>query len=1190
MSCALKFRGFVRSLSGAFAVAASLAAGVLATGVLTVVAPEGGKVTAGEPVREFLEALREANYYDVAIDYIDQMANSPLAPVAVKESLAYERGVTLMQGARFQKDFSLREKQLDSAQQAFDQFVTNQPNHPMAFAAKSELGNLLVERGNLKMERVKRPAETGKDKLRGEAKTLYQTAYKTFQTLSTDLKTKLEQLPKNIDQKKDPRRYEQRDQMRADYLQAELLAAAVLEKSADSMDKASKEYKDTLTAAAKEYGDLYNKYRQRVAGLYARMYQGRCYQNMGNFKEAMSYYEELLQNPEEPRDFHELRTKVMLLAVDCWMHDSQKKYSEVLVKAAPWVEKAYPSEMRSTEFQGLRLAVARANKAMADQIKVTKPKDPQIAQLMGDARKLAQFVARTPGEVQKDAQKLLAELGVAGAAAGGDKALPKTFADARQAGKDALDSVAVAKVNLDSLPPRIRDEKDPAVKKTLEDQLKASQEAQTTGLGEAMRMFDRALQLATSETTDDEMNSVRYFLCFLNYTTGDHVKAAVLGEFVAKRYPDSAGARQCGKIAMASYLKMYGDAKIDSKPQIDKLLGDFDKDKDGKISTDEFTSMPDEAKAPLAKADVDGNGKIEQAELVRLTTRFESDRIIDICNYITGKWPDQPEAQEALATLIQFMISENQLDKAQELLSRIPEETPQRGTAELKLGQAFWGAYLRGMQLTYEQEQQANSAGVNDPAVKQQIAARREELKALRVRAEKTLVDGVARMEKSGKIDTTFASAALSLAQVFVDTNQAPNAVALLEKQAVGPLALLLTKNEAANKPNYAEETYKTALRAYISSLSLAKGEAAGVLIKKADTIMNLLNGVVAGVPDGSKRLFAIYYSLARDLEQQMQLAPPETKKNLALGFETFLNQVRNTATELNVIYWVASTYQSMGESYAPGANRQVAADAVRYYGEAAKTFQDILDRGKSGKLVVEGQLQGQISLQLAKTRRSMGEFDQAIKLFMEILTKNPALLSVQTEAAKTYEEWAERSGDGKYYLHAIQGSMESRTKKSVIWGWAEIAKITSGKPQFRDNFYEARYHVALGRYKYAMLPKNAAEKKKHLDAAEQALGKTVQLFPNLDGDGSPNQKPYRTQYDQLARMMQKAIGKPEKGVALYEPQLAPAAPAAAPATGGTAPQRAAAPAAKPAAPATSAPAAKPAATSAAAVAPAAKK
>jgi len=289
-----------------------------------------------------------------------------------------------------------------------------------------------------------------------------------------------------------------------------------------------------------------------------------------------------------------------------------------------------------------------------------------------------------------------------------------------------------------------------------------------------------------------------------------------------------------------------------------------------------------------------------------------------------------------------------------------------------------------------------------------------------------------------------------------------------------------------------------------------------------------------------------------------MQLAPPETKKNLALGFETFLNQVRSTATELNVLYWVASTYQSMGESYTPGANKQLAPDAVRYYGEAAKTFQDILDRGKSGKLQVEGQLQGQIGLQLAKTRRSMGEFDQAIKLFMETLTKNPALLSVQTEAAKTYEEWAERSGDGKYFLHAIQGSMESRTKKSVIWGWAEIAKITSGKPQFRDNFYEARYHVALGRYKYAMLPKNAAEKKKHLDAAEQALGKTVQLFPNLDGDGSPNQKPFRAQYDALARLMQKATGKPEKGVAAYEPQVAPAA--------------------------------KPAATSAAAVAPAAKK
>ncbi len=131
-----------------------------------------GAATAAEPAAEFLRALREADLYELAIDYLDQMADSPLVAAQFKEAIPYERGITLMEGARHQKDFSLREKQLDAAQVALDQFVKQFPNHAMAFSAKSELGNLLVERANLKMDRTKRPVEPQKDKLKTEARVL----------------------------------------------------------------------------------------------------------------------------------------------------------------------------------------------------------------------------------------------------------------------------------------------------------------------------------------------------------------------------------------------------------------------------------------------------------------------------------------------------------------------------------------------------------------------------------------------------------------------------------------------------------------------------------------------------------------------------------------------------------------------------------------------------------------------------------------------------------------------------------------------------------------------------------------------------------------------------------------------------------------------------------------------------------
>ena len=51
-----------------------------------------------EQAREFLDILREHRYYDEAIEYLDSLKDSPLVPVNFKETLLYERGLTLVAG------------------------------------------------------------------------------------------------------------------------------------------------------------------------------------------------------------------------------------------------------------------------------------------------------------------------------------------------------------------------------------------------------------------------------------------------------------------------------------------------------------------------------------------------------------------------------------------------------------------------------------------------------------------------------------------------------------------------------------------------------------------------------------------------------------------------------------------------------------------------------------------------------------------------------------------------------------------------------------------------------------------------------------------------------------------------------------------------------------------------------------
>ena len=84
------------------------------------------------------------------------------------------------------------------------------------------------------------------------------------------------------------------------------------------------------------------------------------------------------------------------------------------------------------------------------------------------------------------------------------------------------------------------------------------------------------------------------------------------------------------------------------------------------------------------------------------------------------------------------------------------------------------------------------------------------------------------------------------------------------------------------------ESAFRAALAGYMSML-------AGRMVQeilKAKAVMQQLNSVVGESPDGKKRLVSIYFTLARDLEEQLNAAEIAEKKNvLAAGFETFLTK-----------------------------------------------------------------------------------------------------------------------------------------------------------------------------------------------------------------------------------------------------------------------------------------------------------
>ena len=241
----------------------------------------------------------------------------------------YERGMKMLEEARQQRNFERRIELLDEAEAVFQTFLKENPEHSSAYSARSHIGNILIERARMQMER----ARNTDGNTQAEARRLYEQAYEIFEKMEAELKTMLAEfaLPPK------PGRLAIRDRLRADYLQAQLLMAAVLEESADTYDSEDAKRQEILAKAAEEYREISRKYRTLLAGQYAQLYRGRCLWKSGKCKEALQCFEEVLGQPDV-KEFIAVKTKALCLALECWLDDSQKQYRQATVRGeeASW--------------------------------------------------------------------------------------------------------------------------------------------------------------------------------------------------------------------------------------------------------------------------------------------------------------------------------------------------------------------------------------------------------------------------------------------------------------------------------------------------------------------------------------------------------------------------------------------------------------------------------------------------------------------------------------------------------------------------------------------------------------------------------------------------------------------------------------------------------------------------------------
>lgn len=461
--------------------------------------------------------------------------------------------------------------------------------------------------------------------------------------------------------------------------------------------------------------------------------------------------------------------------------------------------------------------------------------------------------------------------------------------------------------------------------------------------------------------------------------------------------------------------------------------------------------------------------------------KAEADQLRDLAGFVIRRWEGAALADTAFGVLLNFSIKDKDFAGALELVEKLPED--QRAVFEARIGNAMWEAQLR-------------AASERDGSVDRE---------SLRQQAVALLDRSFDRTANDPSAGDTLAAASLYLALARIDAGQYQQAIELLEDPKRGAIALSQTNNPIASRDAYATESYKAALRAYVSVVP-PQTEKAVATMRKLEELLG---------EGGGDKLTRVYLSLGLQLQQQVEdlraAGKLDEAKRVSEAFVAFLDRLNEQGSaDPTVQQWIAQTYYRLAE----GLEGDAAAQTVRsdYYAKAAASFKQIME--KQPENVEPGKMLA-LQVQYAETLRHAGKFAQAMQIFQAILAEKEMMIEAQTAAAYTLQEWGKE--DASKWKEAIAGSGPLNDKgKPIVWGWSYLGKVAASvarsKPQLKQRFKELFYESWLNIASISMM--RGDEKK-----ARKIVEEMVRNYPDL------LTMPVRDGYNDLMKTIQRAEG-----------------------------------------------------------------
>jgi tetratricopeptide (TPR) repeat protein len=518
-------------------------------------------VDAVEVNREFLQGLRDRQYFDMAVYYLDQLAQrSDLAPPD-RELIPYEKALTLLESSRATRSPERQIEQLDQALAFLEQFTKDSPNHALSADANSERAQILIGKAKVETLQSKAPANQGaKADYQNRARQYIAQARQVFQTAYQQHETSWKSYGTYINRDEEPQKFEARAKAEVNMIRAQLDLALCTYEEAQTHDIGAAPFKEMLEKAATQFEEMHQRYRSQVGGLYARLWQGKCYEENGDLQKAFGIYNELLGHPGTEGPITRLKDQTLHFKLILLNTPARSDHQLVVDMGEEWL-KTNKVESRSRTGLGIRWEVARAYESLGDNRELAAA-DAQ--RLWRSARDSAGQVNRYPGEYKDVSLALMQRLDVK---IGGKERKPDTFDAAFGLGRQQITAIRETKDKIDGA----KQAGQPA------EEVKKLQQDLANQLAEAAENFDLALRLVTPQDDAKSVTMARYMYAYVNFLQRRNYEAAILGEYVAKTVDkeDATTGLQAAYLSMAAYVQAFNDTKgspSDKSPDLNFII------------------------------------------------------------------------------------------------------------------------------------------------------------------------------------------------------------------------------------------------------------------------------------------------------------------------------------------------------------------------------------------------------------------------------------------------------------------------------------------------------------------------------------------------------------------------------------------------------------------------------------------